>query len=94
MSQVDDARDWLSDIFPNSGFDSFRELEDRVIWDAIDRNYAGGIIQFAKDGDAEGCSAACIHGGDCNRHTATHHQSVGTSGVLCEWALAPAGRIE
>ena len=91
MSQIEDARNWLSDVFPNSGFDSFRELPDGEVWVAIDRNYDGGILQFAKDGDAKGCSAPCLHGGDCNRHTATHHQSVGTSGLLCEWRRVPTG---
>ncbi len=50
MSQVDDARDWLSDIFPNTGFHSFRELEDPEIWAAIEANYSGGVAQFHIDG--------------------------------------------
>lgn len=52
MSQIDEARDWLEDVFPHTGFDSFDLLETHEIWDAIDRYYAGGLAQFSIDAEA------------------------------------------
>lgn len=52
MSQVEDARDWLSDAFPLvEDEESISDLSDHGVWRAIDSHYSGGIFQFARDGD-------------------------------------------
>lgn len=44
---VESAREWLTDAFP---WDEFENMDEREIWDGVDRHYEGGIIQFARDG--------------------------------------------
>jgi len=46
MALVNEAREWLADCFP---WDEVEMMDDRELWDGIDRHYDGGIIGFAKD---------------------------------------------
>lgn len=50
MSLVDEAREWLVDVFPIDDEDVIWEIAEPSIWRAIETNYAGGCIAFAKDG--------------------------------------------
>lgn len=54
MSQlVEDGRDWLADCFQDlDSEDVIDQLSDRAVWKAIDSYYAGGVVQFAQDGQS------------------------------------------
>lgn len=53
MQLVEEAREWLMDIFPElEDEEEIASLEAAGVWAAVDRYYSGGSTQFAIDGDA------------------------------------------